>query len=254
VNPEQLKARTNVRQQIASCTNCPLHRGCNSPVAFHGPSPNGIIVVGEAPGSEEDAQGKPFVGPAGQLARELIRGSGMDPETMAWANVVCCYPHRTPTASEVAACKNNLANQISVVHPFFALVFGGIAVSAFHQHRIGEIRGRWWRMRGVHAKHDDPWALATWHPAAALRNVNLVGEIKRDLMLFRLVVEGKAELKVNTSCIKCGAEGSVIEKEIAFCPKHRPGAMKAGVGAGRASKKTRSDASGSQPTQDSALL
>lgn len=218
----------------------------SGPVAFSGLAPSTVAVLGEAPGKVEDEQRQPFVGPSGLLIRELMGDIGLDPKLLAWTNVVHCFPNRTPTADEVNACRGNVEAELSFIHPFFCLVLGGVAVSHFHPIRIGEIRGKWWRMRTI---RDWPWAMATWHPAAALRNADLIPEMKRDLMMFRLVVEGKADLCRQETCVKCGVPTSYRKDDIAWCLRHSPTAKAKGVGGGRKagqpSRRTPRDDSGS---------
>lgn len=247
--------RKQVRDDVRSCRDCPLHGVGSGPIPFHGPAPSGVVVLGEAPGKQEDEQGRPFVGPSGQLVRDLMRDVGLDPESVAWTNTVRCYPNRTPTANEVSACGKNTVAEFDLLQPYFVLVLGGVAVSAFHQIRIGEIRGRWWRIRYADVW---AWALATWHPAAALRNESLVGEMKRDLTLFRMVVDAKVGIPEQSTCVKCGVETTYRKDDIAWCVRHNPNAVAKGMGSGRGkgrqTKQTPKDASGSLVNTDQGKL
>src|SRR5690348_13183174 len=119
---DSLLQRKLVRDQIKSCRECALGDKCSSPIPFHGTSPSSIAVVGEAPGKYEDIQHRPFVGPAGKLAHSWLDRAGIDSENVAWLNVVCCFPNRTPTGNEIAACRNNLAAQLDTIRPDFLLV------------------------------------------------------------------------------------------------------------------------------------
>lgn len=246
--------RKQVKDEVAACTECALHAGCNGPIPFYGPSPSNIAVVGEAPGKYEDIQRRPFVGPAGKLARSWLERTGTDPDDVAWLNVVSCYPKRTPTGNEVAACRGNLRKQLEVVSPNFVLVVGGVASSVWHPLlRIGDLRGRWWSMEpsripgiadppapprppqspadafvaevdALAGNREEPWqgalALATWHPAAVLRNRTLYQQALEDVTYFVMVARGEIGCVLSDRCVMCGGEYDKIENDIAWCLKH----------------------------------
>jgi uracil-DNA glycosylase family 4 len=221
-------ARLAIKQQILNCTNCSLHQTATKPVPFSGPSPSEIAVIGEAPGRYEDVLNRPFVGPSGQLARKWLADAGIGVE-VAWLNTVCCYPDRTPTSREVGSCRPNLQGQLAVIRPDFCLVFGGIAVSAFHPStRLGEVRGQWWRLPYLvpcnhgSAQQDnqgilyEAWAIATWHPAAVLRNRSLEQEVVADIARFLSL-----RPLVSETCIKCKREIAVEwVNDLGYCYKH----------------------------------
>lgn len=224
-----------VRTQVRECRRCSLAAGCRGPVAWDGDVPCDLCVVGEAPGREEDKTGRPFVGPSGSLARSwVVPRFGPCP----YLNVVSCFPNRTPTGNEVEACRINLFAQLRVIEPKFILVFGGIAVSVWTDHRIGEVRGRWFKAP-VEGLAWTPWAMATWHPAAVLRNRALQIEVLDDLRTFRESVGSDGiPPYVYQPCIKCGSVVGthVTEQGIAWCAKHW--AWKIGTaGRGRSQKK-----------------
>lgn len=211
-------ARLQIRQQIHSCTACQLHSVATKPVPFYGPSPSEIAIIGEAPGKYEDVLNRPFVGPSGQLAHKWLADAGITDE-VAWLNVVSCYPNRTPTPREVAACDHNLRGQLAVIRPDFCLLLGGVAVSAIHKDlRLGEVRGLWWRLPYVSRNEEscEAWALATWHPSAVLRNRSLQQEVTADIARFR----GLSPL-ISVKCVKCKGE-PVTEwvGDIGYCHKH----------------------------------
>lgn len=175
--------RMKVREQILSCTNCDLYSRCSGPVPFSGPTPSKIVIIGEAPGSEEDHYKQPFVGPAGKyLKRELDR-FGFELDQIAFANAVCCYPGRTPSSNEVAACRHNYDAQLEVVNAEYTLFLGNVAVNQSRYGRIGELRGQWWR-------YGDGWASCTYHPAAVLRAMELEGTFRGDLEAFKFFTMG----------------------------------------------------------------
>lgn len=216
----ELKAREAIRESVRGCTSCGLHTSCTRPVPFSGPSPSRVVVVGEAPGEREDVEGRPFVGPSGTLARAWI--DKLQVGDIAWVNVVSCYPHRTPTRQEVNACRGNLERQLSHLRPTYALLLGGVAVSSWWPRvRMGEIRGLWWRAN-VRGMDEALWALATWHPAAVLRNRHLQRDVDEDLDVFAMVLEQGAP-PVSRWCIKCQKrEITRWEGDLGYCDLHDP--------------------------------
>lgn len=213
-------ARKHVRDSVSSCTECSLYAGCTSPVPFSGPAPNQIAVVGEAPGKDEDRLGEPFVGVSGKYAREKMAEVGIEPSQLAWLNIVSCYPNRTPTPDEVRACRVNLDRQLDFIQPKYLLIFGGVAISSFWDGlRMGEMRGLWWATDNTHRV----WAMATWHPAAVLRNRKLEGEFVRDLIVFKNVAIGGAVAPWSDLCVKCGELATAeCDRLLPWCEKHFP--------------------------------
>lgn len=209
-----------VRAQVIGCHACGLAEKCTRPVPFDGPFPSDIAVVGEAPGRVEDATGKPFVGPSGELARQIVEPRlGQVP----WLNVVSCWPNRTPTAAEVAACRDNLMAQLRLIEPRLLLIFGGVAASAWVDgYRVGELRGRWFKT-DIMGLDRTIWGMVTWHPAAVLRNRSLLVEVLDDLRVFRESVGSDGiPPYVSYPCVKCGSVvGShVTDEGLSWCSKH----------------------------------
>lgn len=208
-----LLLRRQVRESVANCRSCALVDGCNGPVPFSGPSPNRIVVVGEAPGEEEDRRNVPFVGPAGKLLRGFLRHNGM--EDPCFVNSVSCYPKRTPTAREVVACQDNLANQLVAISPRFILIVGGVALGAMGvEGRITDWRGNWFELPKFAAEADEAGtqstlAMATWHPSAVLRNNQLEDEFRVDVENFGIVAVRGEEPWGNWYCVKCGKQTSL---------------------------------------------
>jgi DNA polymerase len=209
-----------VRAQVIGCRNCGLVDKCTRPVPFDGPFPSEVAVVGEAPGRVEDATGKPFVGPSGELARSIVEPRlGQVP----WLNVVSCWPNRTPTAAEVEACKGNLHAQLRLIEPRLLLLFGGVAASAWVSDlRVGELRGRWFKT-DIMGLDRTIYGMVTWHPAAVLRNRNLLVDVLDDLRTFRESVgtDGIPPY-VYYPCVKCGScvDPHVTDEGLSWCRKH----------------------------------
>jgi len=149
------------------CTRCRLCEG-RKKVVFGAGNPDAeLMLIGEGPGAEEDRQGLPFVGPAGELLTRIIQAIDMTREEVYIANVVKCRPpgNRDPQPDEVAACRSFLEQQIALVQPRVIVALGRVAAQTLlgNESPIGQMRGRWYRIQGVPA-------MVTYHPAALLRN------------------------------------------------------------------------------------
>jgi len=160
-----------LREQEAARQGCQLCKLCasRSRVVFGSGSPNArLMVIGEGPGEEEDKQGKPFVGRAGQLLTKMLESVGFDRERDAYiANVVKCRPerNRNPEPDEVAACQPFLLAQIDTVQPHVILAMGNFAVQTLlgTKEGITRLRGKAYTFRSI-------VLVPTYHPAFLLRN------------------------------------------------------------------------------------
>lgn len=158
----------DLRAFIGDCKRCKLHGGRTNLVFGVGNAHAELMFVGEAPGADEDEQGEPFVGRAGQLLTDIIeRGMRMRREDVYICNVIKCRPpgNRNPEPDEVAACEPFLMRQIDLVGPKVIVGLGTFAVQALLKTKtpISKLRGRWQELRGVHL-------MPTFHPAYLLRN------------------------------------------------------------------------------------
>lgn len=155
--------------EVAACTRCELHRSRTQTVFGVGDPQARLMIIGEAPGADEDAQGEPFVGRAGRLLNAMLLGIGLRREQVYVANILKCRPprNRDPVAEEVAACSHYLARQIALVAPELILAVGRIAAQNLLgvSTPIGKLRGRDHR----HPTTDTP-VLVTYHPAYLLRS------------------------------------------------------------------------------------
>jgi len=159
-------------QKIAStCKKCPLSKGRTKVVFGNGPTPCDIMLIGEAPGADEDMQGLPFVGRAGKLLTQILESVGIKrPQDIYIANTVKCRPpeNRAPLASEQAACSAYLHAQIfQFVKPKIILLAGAPAVRAILKidAPMTSIRGKWVKLPGT-----DIDVMPIFHPAYLLRN------------------------------------------------------------------------------------
>jgi DNA polymerase len=144
------------------------------------------MILGEAPGIEEDERGKPFIGLAGKLLWEELRSVGIERRDCFVANAVSCWPDRTPTDAEMYACRGNLYRQIKRCNPFIILALGNIPNSSLGKKEgIGEIRGEWYVLPWFKSNTDeDIWVFPTWHPAYLLRRRLALPEWRNDLREF----------------------------------------------------------------------
>ena len=168
--------------EIAACTACGLCRGRKQAVPGEGDRRARVLFVGEGPGAEEDRQGRPFVGPAGQLLDRMLEAVCLRREEVFIANVVKCRPpdNRTPTDDEAEACLNYLRRQVRLLRPEIIVCMGGTAVRHLidRDARVSQMRGQWVRRGGVDM-------LATYHPAALLRREEWLIDSWRDMMALK---------------------------------------------------------------------
>ncbi|MGB9406555.1 MAG: uracil-DNA glycosylase [Terracidiphilus sp.] len=169
-----------IRDEIGDCTRCALHKGRNK-LVFGDGSPNArLMFVGEGPGADEDAQGLPFVGKAGQLLNNMIAAMGLKREEVYIANVVKCRPpgNRVPEPEEGATCSPFLFRQIDVVRPEVLVALGATAATWLLGARqpLAGLRGRVHAVRGTRL-------IVTYHPAYLLRDPRQKKEAWADLQI-----------------------------------------------------------------------
>lgn len=156
-------------EQIGGCTACGLCRGRTHVVPGEGDLHARLMLIGEGPGEQEDLQGRPFVGPAGQLLERMLAAIGLAREQVYIANAVKCRPphNRVPTPEETAACLPYLRAQVALVRPRVIALLGATAARTVLGDgvRITRDRGRWVERKGV-------FLLPTYHPAALLRDAD----------------------------------------------------------------------------------
>lgn len=178
-----------VRAEALACTRCRLHEGRRMVVFGEGSASAEVVVIGEAPGAEEDRTGRPFVGPAGKLLDRLLASAGFPRERVYICNVLKCRPpgNRDPQPDEIASCVPYLERQIELIAPRALLAVGSFAAQTLvgEAHSIGTLRGR------VHRRHGIP-VVATYHPAYLLRSPERLCTAWQDFQLLRQVVDGEA--------------------------------------------------------------
>jgi DNA polymerase len=169
-----------IRDEIGDCTRCPLHKGRNKLVFGDGSPTARLMFVGEGPGADEDAQGLPFVGKAGQLLNNMIAAMGLRREEVYIANVVKCRPpgNRVPEQEEGATCTPFLFRQIDVIRPQVLVALGATAATWLLGARqpLAGLRGRVHAFRGAQL-------IVTYHPAYLLRDPRQKKEAWADLQI-----------------------------------------------------------------------
>ncbi len=177
---DRVSALRIIREDIGECTRCALHHGRNK-IVFADGDPNArLMFVGEGPGADEDAQGLPFVGRAGQLLNNMISAMGLKREEVYIANVVKCRPpgNRTPEPEEANTCSPFLFRQIDVVRPEVIVALGATAATYMLGQRqpLAGLRGRMHSVRGSRL-------IVTYHPAYLLRDPRQKKEAWADLQI-----------------------------------------------------------------------
>ncbi|HET9741948.1 MAG TPA: uracil-DNA glycosylase [Terriglobales bacterium] len=170
-----------IREDIGDCTRCPLHKQGRKQIVFGTGNPRAdIMFVGEGPGADEDTQGIPFVGRAGQLLNNMIAAMGIRREDVYIANVVKCRPpgNRTPEREECATCSPFLLRQIDAVKPKMIVALGAVAAKTLLglNDSLSNLRGRIYDFRNRQL-------VVTYHPAYLLRDPNQKKEAWKDLQM-----------------------------------------------------------------------
>ena len=176
-----------IRSDIGDCTRCKLHRLGRRQVVFGVGNPSAdLMFVGEAPGADEDVQGVPFVGRAGQLLTKIIEAIGLSRDDVYIANVIKCRPpeNRNPEPDEVDTCEPFLFRQIDAVAPRVIVALGTFAAKALlkTQDPISRLRGRVYQYRGAQL-------IPTFHPAFLLRSPERKRDVWEDMKKVRAILQ-----------------------------------------------------------------
>ncbi|HET7275099.1 MAG TPA: uracil-DNA glycosylase [Longimicrobiaceae bacterium] len=177
----------DLRDRALGCRLCTLSETRNHVVFGEGSSTADVMVVGEAPGAEEDRTGRPFVGRAGKLLDTLLASVGFSREAVYICNVLKCRPpgNRNPLPAEIDACDSYLIRQVELVEPKVILACGTFAAQTLLEstEAIGRLRG------AEHSYHGVP-LIPTYHPAALLRNPAWIRPVWDDLQRLRTILDG----------------------------------------------------------------
>lgn len=182
---QKTAALAELADTIKNCSRCPLGSTRINAVPGEGNVDAELMFIGEGPGFDEDRQGRPFVGRAGQLLDKMIAAMGLTREQVFIANIAKCHPmtdplhpekhgnDRAPNAGEIACCRKYLEQQIAVICPKYIVALGGVSAKALisDAKSLGALRGRFYNLSLDSIKLPRPVKiLATFHPAALLRN------------------------------------------------------------------------------------
>ena len=180
-----------LEQAIKGCKKCKLCRNRTNIVFGVGNKEADVMLIGEGPGADEDRQGEPFVGKAGQLMNKAFQALNIKREDVYIANIVKCRPpqNRVPEDDEVHACLNYLRNQVILIKPKIIVLLGSTALKNILGSEFGitASRGKWVARKGI-------LYMPTWHPAALLRDETKKIDFWKDL---KTVKEKAEELKLN---------------------------------------------------------
>ena len=165
-----------LRSVCQSCQQCDLAQTRNNVVFGEGASPCNLMFIGEGPGEQEDLQGKPFVGRAGQLLTKILESVDINRHQDTFiANIVKCRPpkNRDPLPDEVMACKDYLIRQIQLVKPRLLVLLGNPSLKSIlgKEHSITKVRGKWFR-QCVDYMDEDLYIMPMFHPSYLLRNAS----------------------------------------------------------------------------------
>lgn len=167
-----------LEESIKDCKKCKLCTNRNNIVFGQGNKNADIMFIGEGPGADEDTQGIPFVGKAGQLMNKAFEGVGIKRDDVYIANIVKCRPpsNRVPEDDEATGCLNYLRNQVILVKPKIIVLLGSTALKNIlgKEYGITAMRGKWIERKGI-------LYMPTWHPAALLRDENKKIEFWKDI-------------------------------------------------------------------------
>jgi uracil-DNA glycosylase family 4 len=179
---ERERRLAELAKRVAACTRCAELAATRTQTVFGVGNPQArVMFIGEAPGADEDAQGEPFVGKAGQLLNRIIAACGWKREEVYICNILRCRPpgNRTPTDEEAANCREYLDGQIATVDPEYIVCWGAVAARNLlgTEAPIGRLRGQWYR-------YGRAQVLCTYHPSYLLRNPEAKKPVWEDMQLL----------------------------------------------------------------------
>jgi uracil-DNA glycosylase family 4 len=178
---DPVQALQLIREDLGDCTRCRLSKQGRKQIVFGVGNPKAeLMFIGEAPGADEDQQGEPFVGRAGQLLNNMIKAMGLRREDIYIANIIKCRPpgNRTPERDECDTCSPFLMRQIAAIKPKAIVALGAVAAKTLLAINapMSEFRGRWFDFRGTKLA-------VTYHPAFLLRDPRQKKETWKDLQM-----------------------------------------------------------------------
>jgi len=188
INP--IEKLNEIKKAVENCKKCNLHKTRTNTVFGSGNLQADIVFIGEAPGRDEDLQGKPFVGRAGMLLNRLFKMVGIDRNEVFIGNVLKCRPpnNRTPSSFEISQCEPYLIAQLQLINPKLIVCLGLTAAKALlkMEYTLGQFR------RSIFKYHNID-LMVTYHPAAVLRNPNLEKAIVEDFEKIKEIYSKEAD-------------------------------------------------------------
>lgn len=185
-NWDDTKSLLELNSKINNCIRCPLGLTRTKFVFGSGNENADVLIIGEAPGRDEDKQGKPFVGRAGQLLTKIIESIDLTREDVFIANILKCRPpnNRRPESEEVAKCEPYLMKQIEIIKPKIILALGLTAIDTLkgEKHKMKDIRGQV-------SEFQNTKLMVTYHPAALLRNPKLKRPVWEDMKKLKALID-----------------------------------------------------------------
>ena len=179
-----LKTLNSINQLVKDCQKCDLYKTRKNTVFGDGDTNSDVMIIGEAPGKEEDQAGKPFIGRAGKLLNEFLKSIGLNRDSIYIVNTIKCRPpeNRDPAISEIKACSDYLDQQISIIKPKVLVLLGKIAANRFLNvdKPISDLRLKKFFIE----KYDIP-VIVFYHPAYILRSPSQKKRVWDDLQFLR---------------------------------------------------------------------
>ena len=223
---ERRQALDDIAAEVRACTKCRLHETRTKAVPGEGDPETEVVFVGEGPGRDEDAQGRPFVGESGRLLTRLIGSLGWAREEVYITNVVKCRPpgNRDPQPDEMAACAGYLDRQLDVLDPALIVTLGRFSLGTFRPgERIGAVHGTTRPANG----RDDALAFAMYHPAYAVRDKNNEPILFADMTgVPGALTEARRRRKAGDRSATVPAAASVDQAPAAAAADQGPGSVR----------------------------
>lgn len=187
----QTSRAEDLSSRVRTCVRCPLAETRTNAVPGEGPLNAEVLLIGEAPGMNEDKQGRPFVGQAGQFLEELLAAAGLKRQEVYICNVLKCRPpaNRDPAPDEIAACRDYLDEQIEIVDPLVVVTLGRFSMAKWFSGQTIS------RIHGTVKEADGRFVVPMFHPAAALHQQNLRPTILNDFRMVPAVLERARRLR-----------------------------------------------------------
>lgn len=194
-NLDDCKTLEDLRQAIAAFEGCPLKKTATNLVFAAGNPMAKVMLVGEAPGADEDRQGVPFVGVSGQLLDRMLATIGLDRTSVYITNILPWRPpgNRQPTPQEIAACKPFVEKHIALIAPKILVLVGGVAMKTLYNTNDGimRLRGTWQSYTAPLLKEPIK-AIATYHPSFLLRSPGQKAQSWQDMLMIKKALSAMA--------------------------------------------------------------